>query len=601
MSAGRTLRVDEVGSDERLPSFEKDYYAAIGVASLVSVPLAKSGRFVAFLSAQQNQPRTWTDEEVRLIEEVADRTWSTIERVRAEAALRDREAQLAAFMSNAPASMYLKDEDGRYVLANDDVARRLGVAREAVIGRTLREIARPEIAEVTEAQEREVLSTGRAITSEQSFELAQGTVHALATRFPVPDAEGRLTRVGGMLVDITEQKRAEADLERARERLYQSEKLTALGSLLAGVAHELNNPLSIVSGEALMLEEDAAGTPMAEGAANIRDAAERCSKIVATFLAMARQKPARRVPTDLNAVAQAALDLAAYGLRGAGVRVTRELAPGLSQVSGDPDQLHQVVLNLLVNAQQALEGQPQPRELTLRTCVGNTPGTIVLEVADNGPGVPGEVRRRIWEPYFTTKPQGSGTGIGLSFSRGIVEAHGGSLDLVETMPGTGANFRMVLLAAGKADTSEADVRSDRSIARGTVLVVDDEPALARTLARLVERLGWTCEIAVGGSVAMERLAARDYDAVLCDVRMPDVDGPALLAWLVAERPHLVERLGFVTGDTLGAAAAAFLAASGRPSVEKPFTREAVAALLVSLVGIAGEGGRFERPSSLPSV
>jgi PAS domain S-box-containing protein len=581
MHAGRTLQVDDVATDERLPPFERSYYGTIGVASLVSVPLARSGRFAAFLSAQHNNTRAWSDGEVRLIEEVADRTWSTLERVRAEAALRERDAQLAAFMANAPASMYLKDEAGCYLLANDDVARRLGVARETLIGRTLAEVSRPEVAQATERQEQEVLRAGRAITSQQSFELAGGEmVYAVATRFPVPDAGGKLTRVGGMLIDITEQKRAEAELEQARERLYQSEKLTALGSLLAGVAHELNNPLAIVAGEALMLEEDTADTPLAESAATIREAAERCSKIVSTFLAMARQKPGKRIAVDLNDVVCAALDLAAYGLRGSGATVTRDLTPNLPSVMGDPDQLHQVVLNLLINAQHAVEARPQPRQIVVRTrCSG--PGLVLLDVADNGAGVPAEHRRRIWEPYFTTKPQGAGTGIGLPFSRGIAEVHGGTLDLLEATGG--ATFRLELPAdAASWERSEPLNAPEVASAHGTVLVIDDEPALARTLARMVERLGWTSDTAVGGQAAKAKLTARDYDAVLCDVRMPDLDGAALLAWLRHEKPHVAERLGFITGDTLGSSAGAILSASGRPSIEKPFDPAAVGVLMAVL-------------------
>ena len=226
--------------------------------------------------------------------------------------------------------------------------------------------------------------------------------------------------------DITEKKRAAQELARQSEMLHQREKLAALGSLLAGVAHELNNPLSVVVARAAILEErDDPATR--DAAAKIRAAAERCARIVRTFLAMARQQQPKRVCTVIDDVVSAALDITGYALKTSGVEVTLDLAEQVPPVLADADQLHQVLMNLIINAQQALQDQPPPRKLKMSSRFDADANTVRIAVADNGPGIPEAVRSRIFEPYFTTKPLGAGTGVGLAVCLGIVEAHGGTL------------------------------------------------------------------------------------------------------------------------------------------------------------------------------
>lgn len=508
----------------------------------------------------------------------------TTERKLAEARLAESEARLIAFLTHAPASMYLKDEEGRFLLANPDVAQRLGVPQDSIVGRKLSDLAAPDIAAQVEAREREVLASGVAQVSEQIFELPGGPVHAMATYFPVPDAEGRLTRVGGVLIDIGAQKRAEAELARSREALYQSEKLTALGSLLAGVSHELNNPLSIIAAQATMLEREAEGTPFAVRSTKIRKAAERSGRIVQTFLTMARQKRPERTGVDVNGIVRAALELTDYGLRTTGIRVVTNLQPGLSLVSGDPDQLHQVLVNLIVNAQHALQEKAEARELTIVTRAAGA-GMVEIEVRDNGPGVAAALRHRIFEPFYTTKPEGTGTGVGLSFSLGVVEAHGGTLGLLDDEPGAAFLIRLPSIKAVEAAPEEMEAVTAQLPT--TVLVVDDEPDIAETLADLLSLDGYAVDLAIGGNDAQQKLRAKCYDIVLSDLRMPGLDGPALFAWIEAERPELARRVAFVTGDTLSAPAVRFLARSGCPFVEKPFTRESLRRLIGEVAQRAG--------------
>jgi two-component system NtrC family sensor kinase len=375
------------------------------------------------------------------------------------------------------------------------------------------------------------------------------------------------------LRDLSQKRANEAEILRQREALQQSEKMAAVGSLLAGVAHELNNPLSIVIGNAQMLTDTAStlSPELDARAQRVQAAAERCGRIVRSFLAMARRRERQERPVALHELIDGPLEMLAYGLRAAGIEVTIDIPEGLPPLLCDPDQMQQVLINLLTNARQALEGHPAPRRVRI---VARTTGNwTLLEIADNGPGVAQSIRARVFDPFFTTKPPGAGSGIGLGLSRGIVEAHGGTLSL-EPAGGSGARF-LIRLPMGKVSEPLSAVAADAAhrgdADRGSsVLIIDDEVEVARLLSELLDGQGFRCEMAHDGAAAQAKLRQRDYDAILCDLRMPEVDGPALFAWLGETKPHLRQRIAFVTADALGAAGSDFLAHANRPILEKPF-------------------------------
>jgi len=622
------------------------------------------------------------------------------DRVEAENKLRDSEARLSAMLDHAPMTMYLKDRDGHYCIANRFMAEQVGMTSEELRKLTPRDLLSPASADEAAAVDQIIVETRQPDIRESEFQTVEGIKSAMTVRFPVFDENDEINYIGGIFLDTSEQRRAqrrfralsehhpvamliasaddhrillanpaffkliglpqdsdvsmvsqfrwmddpeedrrfrevirehdrfdgyecrmrrvdgsfwcsiswrhidfdgeralvfsalniadkknaEAELERSREALHQSEKMNALGSLLAGVSHELNNPLAIVVGEAILLEEEAEGTPIAASAARIKRAAERCSRIVQTFLAMARQKTPERRACAVNELIEGTLELADYGLRSNGIEVVRRLAPDLPRLWADPDQVSQVMLNLIINAQQALQTLTGPRCLTIETRLGGD-GRVAIVVSDNGPGVPADVARRIFDPFYTTKPQGSGTGIGLSFSLGIAEAHGGALQLVPS--DTGASFELLLPSAPETAAEPVPAVADAVPVSGEAqrraLVVDDELELAETLARLLQGEGFDVAVAVGGAAAIDQLKDEQFDLVLSDLRMPGVDGPELYAWVRAERPDLAKRIGFVTGDTLGPAAVHFLEEAGRPYIEKPFTRAAIRSLVGELM------------------
>ncbi|MEY3294326.1 MAG: hypothetical protein RLZZ451_374 [Pseudomonadota bacterium] len=427
---------------------------------------------------------------------------------------------------------------------------------------------------------------------------------------PVPRLGTRWQDWVDAVTDTFRRQREAADqVERQRETLRQSEKLSAMGSLLAGVAHELNNPLAIAMGRASLLEEKVASgaepAALQDDARRIREAAERCGRIVRTFLNMARQRPPSRRPVQLGDIVRAAVDMLGYTLRSHGVRVELSLAEGLPEVQADADQIGQVVLNLMVNAQQAMEGAgTAQRVLAIATGVeaaraGREP-RVWLRVADSGPGVPPELRARLFEPFFTTKAVGLGTGLGLSVSRGIVLEHGGDLVLEPAREGAaegalpGASFRLSLPVSGAKPAGGTPSPAAEAVAATAadetrrILVVDDEPEVAALMREVLEGAGFDVLAAESGAVALEMLAEARFDAVVSDVRMPDLDGPALWRRLRQEQPALAGRVLFVSGDTLSDAARQSLAECGAPTLDKPFTS---ADLLGAVRAVLGEPPR----------
>ena len=379
------------------------------------------------------------------------------------------------------------------------------------------------------------------------------------------------------MTDVTERVESAEQIERQREALRQSEKLTAMGSLLAGVAHELNNPLAIVMGRASLLEEKTEGTPLATDAHRIREAAERCGRIVRTFLNMARQRPAARAPVQLNDLARAAAEMLGYTLRSHAIELTLALAGDLPEVLADGDQVGQVLLNLMVNAQQALATVDGPRWIRLQTGLeerrADREPRVWLRVADSGPGVPAELVPKIFEPFFTTKAEGIGTGLGLSVSRSMVREHGGDLVLEKTA--AGASFRLSLPVGGdgaRDSTASMPLDGAAPAPQARLLVVDDEPEIAELMRSMLESAGLEVATAESGAVALELIDAARFDAIVSDLRMPDMDGAALWRAVRERQPALARRMLFVTGDTLSPEARGFLEKARCPSVDKPFAK-----------------------------
>ena len=506
-------------------------------------------------------------------------------------ALRASKAMHAAVVETSLDCVIVVDGNDTIIEFNPAATATFGYTHEEALGRSIAELIIPlEFRDRHIQAMRRYLSTGEGSMLGRRVELE--ALCKDGRRIPIELAITEVTLPGQRLFtahlrDLTEARQAAAEIERQRDALYQSEKLAAMGSLLAGVAHELNNPLAIVLGQAHMLRESVKTLPLgdieqtlSERARKIETAAERCAKIVRSFLAIARQRKVEKCEVRLEPLLSGALDLLSYTMRSASVVVTCDIASDLPNVWADPDQIHQVVVNLLVNACQALEEIEGPRKINIAARLETNRRGVTISIADTGHGIPRHLRNRIFDPFFTTKAHDKGTGIGLPVSRGFIEGNGGRLMLAPHKEGEGACFVIWLpienIAAKTAPVGPSGIPENAKF-QGSALIVDDESELAAVMADILASRGMRSDIMLNGRDALTRLLAEPnaYDIIFCDLQMPKMNGPALFRQLKSKQPHLTKQIAFVTGDTLGSSASQFLAEAGCPVIEKPFRPDEV--------------------------
>ena len=374
------------------------------------------------------------------------------------------------------------------------------------------------------------------------------------------------------------------DLEATQAQLLQAGKLSAVGQLVSGVAHELNNPLSVILGYAQLLSARDLPPELRRPVEMMLAQGGRMAKIVQSLLLFSRQRKAERGAVDVREAIEQPLSLRATQLMLSGVRVSATYGEGVPAAEGDAHQLQQVFLNLILNAEQAIlgsrvGGQRVGDAIRVTTGVRVDEGQtwVVITVADNGPGIPRDALSRIFEPFFTTKKVGEGTGLGLSVSYGIIQQHGGRLS-VESRPGHTVFTIELPAATSPLPSRNAELAEVAGTGAGRgrhALVVDDEPGVLDLVAALLRQAGWEVATATGGRDALERLRGANYDLVLADMRMPDGSGEDLYRALASERGDLTERFLFMTGDTANPEAWRFIEATHASVIEKPFTAQAL--------------------------
>jgi signal transduction histidine kinase/FixJ family two-component response regulator len=402
---------------------------------------------------------------------------------------------------------------------------------------------------------------------------------------PVEDAEG--ARLGWMEIyrDVTGEREK-------RSRLAQIEKMAALGQLISGIAHELNNPLTSIVGFAQLLLDSAsrahdAVAPGLEGreAGLILAEAQRAGAIVRNLLLFAREEAPQRQPVELNEIIERTFSLRQYELRLENIQVIRRLEAALPLVNADPQALQQMVLNLLLNADQALAAQRPSTAGRIEIRTRSIPGPRVqMEISDDGPGIPPEILARVFDAFFTTKPAGEGTGLGLSIVNAIVQSHGGEVR-VESEAGQGARFIVELPASEAAAavpparpetlqvSSAARRASAASRASRRILVVEDEPVVAQLVAEVLREEGHSVAAILDSFEAFERMTREDFDLLICDLKMPRLDGRSLYEDALRRGRIGPDRVLFITGDTLRPRTLEFLERSGLPFLAKPFMVE----------------------------
>ncbi|HMD31920.1 MAG TPA: PAS domain S-box protein [Candidatus Acidoferrales bacterium] len=362
-------------------------------------------------------------------------------------------------------------------------------------------------------------------------------------------------------------------LRRTQEQLVQSEKMVAIGQLISGVAHELNNPLTAILGYSELLETSpGVSVQSGEFAVKIAKQAQRTQKIVQNLLSFARQQKPERRAVRLNDVLEDTLALRDYDWRRCRITIHRNLDPGLTEIQGDRHQLQQVFLNILNNAFDALKNSADPRSIWVRTT--REMDRVLIEVTDSGAGV--REPMRVFDPFYTTKPVGEGTGLGLSICYGILKEHGGEITVRNTAAG-GASFAVYLPvavgdASGERDASSPVIQVARPVPTGvSILLVDDEEAVLEVEREILREKGHTVHVAANVADATALLESVEVDVIVADFKLSGLlGGQELYGWVKHRRPALTDRLIFTFADGQSEDAAHFLAASGSPSLHKPF-------------------------------
>ena len=413
---------------------------APGMLVALSAPIVNGEQVLGVLQAQSPLADAYGKEVVDIVMLIARQAGTAIARAQALAAERaanERARALAVALEAMDQPVLIRSRDEIVLYANGAALREYGYTRDELIGlpsHVLTVLPTLRAHDQSREASREDLAASGSWSGELLLQRKNGSEFpAWVSINNIVNDEGEITASVIHTRDLTEERRV-------AEQLRQSEKLVALGELVAGVAHEVNNPLTGISAFAQLLQEERLTPDQLEATQMIKREADRAVSVIRDLLTFARKTGPRSVPIDMNSLIEQTMRLRTYGLRTAGIELKQELASSLPRVHGDDRQLQQVLLNLVVNAEHALANAAH-RTITLRTSA--VAGRVIVEVSDTGKGMTVEVQKRIFEPFFTTKPEGTGTGLGLSVSFGIVQTHGGTLT-VHTAPGAGATFRLTL-------------------------------------------------------------------------------------------------------------------------------------------------------------
>ncbi|KFE69387.1 response regulator [Hyalangium minutum] len=522
-----------------------------GIRAMVNVPLLEQGRLVAVLFLHDRVVRDWSPDEIEFMRNVADRIWAASERIKAVAELRRAKETLEQRVAQRTRErdrlwnvsqdlLLVADFEGRFLSVNPAWTLVLGWTEAELLGKTSRWLEHPEDGGKTQAEVASLAAGFATLRFENTFRHKNGTYRTLSwTAVPVPE-EGVLYAVAR---DITEQRQTE-------DQLRQAQKMEAIGQLTGGVAHDFNNLLQVVSGNLQLLQRDVGGNPNAlRRLQTAVSAVERGAKLASQLLAFSRRQPLEPLVLNLGRLVRGMDDMLRRSL-GENVEVETLVSPGLWNTSVDPNQLENVILNLAINARDAMAGTG-----TLTIEVSNTtlderyaqrhpevvPGPyVLLSVSDTGSGMTPEVLERAFEPFFTTKPEGRGTGLGLSMVYGFVRQSGGHVT-IQSEVGRGTTIQIYLPRSFQDESAPVEgLTGPVEGGTETILVVEDDAQVRATVVELLSELGYQVLKAVDGQSALAIIQSGvPVDLLFTDVVMPGPVRSTELARLAKELvPHI---------------------------------------------------------------
>ena len=379
--------------------------------------------------------------------------------------------------------------------------------------------------------------------------------------------------------NITERKQAEKEKQELQDKAQVASRLAAIGEMAAGVAHEINNPLTGVIGFSQMLmQRENVPEDIKDQLKVIADGSQRVANIVKRLLTFARQTKPTKNLIDLNELIDNTLKLRDYVLKTANIEVVTRFDPDVPWLVVDPGQLQQVLLNLIINAEYAMKQAHGKGTLTVITKKKGDKVQILIQ--DDGSGISKENLKHLFEPFFTTKDPGEGTGLGLSLSRSIILEHGGKIDIKSEI-GVGSTFIIELpiletLSPEAEKTTALSKVKSTTTKNGRILVVDDEPGVRELLKEVLTSIGYSVETIADAMIAKDKLnAGENYDVILADIRMPGMSGIELYSLIVNKKPEMKNKVIFITGDNMSSDVVSFLQKNNLPGLSKPLDLQAL--------------------------
>ena len=555
---------------------EAEMLSKLGMRGYLGAPLKDgNGNAIGILAVLHHQPLEAGGLEHSLLAAFAARAGTELERIRAHEEVERTRDFLRNTLNAVPDPLFVMDRAHRWVVVNRAFCDFMGRTEAELLGSTARDFLPARVSEAFFQEDERLFSTGEAFEVERVFEHTRdGQPRTMLTKKAVFHEPGG----GAFLISIF---RDNTDRRRLETQLRLADRLSSIGTLAAGVVHEINNPLAYVCSNISFLQKELeqpevspeALPELREVLAETQEGLGRVRTIVQDVKTFARSDEAQSGPVDVHQAIEGALRLVRKELQYR-AQVERELEP-VPAVLGNQGRVGQVLVNLLVNALQAFPQADPERNRVIVSTHSTSPDTVVIEVEDNGPGMSPEVRQHLFDPFFTTKPAGEGSGLGLSICQSIVQSMGGKIE-VESVQGQGSLFRVVLPAAQARESTTANTQAlpvDSQGTRRRLLLIDAEPAVGTSVRRLLQEAHEVHSVQ-DVRMALNLLSRGErYDAILCDVVLPGMSGVDLLRELEQREPGLARRTGFMTSGALPMPSREFIASYSGELLEKPFEPE----------------------------